>query len=165
MLTGYRRRSGMRDLTDLGDLGAVESMVWPTTGDINTETASLANSVSLLGSDYAASSLTTVDDSVALWQRSWNSFVTDFLQWQASPYFWNPSRRNQLVDYRKRFNDLLAAYHNLGGNTLIAPLPGDALQPDSLDKIMTAVKWGGVLLIAGGVVKLASDAGIFKRRT
>lgn len=150
----------------LGDLGAVESVVWPTTGDLETETRSLAQSISLLGSDYAASLLSTSNSSVATWERSWNSFVTDFLQWKDSPYFWNPTRRNQLVEYRRRFNELLAQYKGLGTSaiTLISPVTGDRVAPDSLDKVMTAVKWGGALLIVGGVLKLASDSGLFKRR-
>lgn len=151
----------------LGDLGAVESVVWPTTGDLDTETRSLGITISTLGHDYAASSLTTSDDSVALWERSWNDFVTDFLQWQSSPYFWNPTRRDQLLEYRRRFNALLDQYRGLGGaaQTFLAPVAGDRAAPDSLDKIMTAVKWGGVLLVVGGVVKLANDSGLFKRRT
>ena len=163
MIASYRRRPDMRGMGDLE--GGIESAVWPTTGDINTETQSLAITISSLGADYGNSSLSTADDAVAMWQRDWNAFVTDFLQWKDAGWFWNPTRRDALVNYRARFNILLAQYHNLGGSaqTLINPVAGDQPTPDSLDTMMSAVKWVGIGLIAAGVLKLANDSGLFRR--
>lgn len=150
---------------DEGDDGlqGVEASIWPTTGNIDDETNSLAITISTLGHDYAASSLSTSNPTVDTWQRGWNGFVTDFLAWKSSSYFWNPTRRDELVGYRARFNALLAAYQGLGGPTFQAAVEGAAAAPDSLDKIMTAAKWGVLALGIGLAYKVTADLGLLKR--
>ncbi len=159
MLNGSSRRR-----RSLGGLGALEADVWPPTHGLDSETNSLAQTISTFGHDYAFSILTTADPAVEAFQRAWNDFVTDFLSWKSTPYFWNPTRRDQLVEYRAKFNRLLQIYKTLGpaATTTVAPVVGDQVQPDSLDKVMVAVKWGGVLLAGGLVYKVLSDTGLLR---
>ncbi len=157
MMRGFsnRRRQG---------LGALEADVWPPTHGLDSETNSLAQTIATFGHDYAFSLLDAGDPAVQMFQRAWNDFVTDFLQWKEGPYFWNPTRRDQLVEYRAKFNRLLQQYQALGPEaaTSVAPVVGDHVQPDSLDKVMTAVKWGGIVLGAGLVYKILSDTGLLR---
>jgi hypothetical protein len=158
MLSGTdRRRRGME---------GVEASVWPTTGDIDNETNSLAQTISTFGHDVAWSNTTVTDDVFQTFLRAWDGFVTDFLTWKEGAWFWNPTRRDQLIDYKARFNQLLQRFQALGigASTDVTPVVGDRPAPDSLDKVMTAVKWGGIALIVVGGLKLASDSGWLRRR-
>ncbi len=131
-------------------LNGVESSTWPTTGDIDTETNSLALSVVALGHDPAVSSPLVGD----AWLAAWNLFVDDFNQWKDAAWFWNPTRRDQLISYRARFNDLLSQLQNISGEASpIAPVQGSHKEPDSIDKLVDAAKFVGVLVGLGLVVK------------
>jgi len=116
-------------------MSGVEGAIWPTTGDIDTETNSLAISIQQLGNDIFNSN---VSASVAGWQPfqdAWNAFVADFDQWQNAGWFWNPTRRDELLDYRARFNALLSQMQGLGIATNATPLASTA-PPDELDKVL-----------------------------
>ncbi len=131
-------------------LNGVESSTWPTTGDIDTETNSLTLSVVALGHDPSVSSPLVGD----AWLAAWNLFVDDFNQWKDAAWFWNPTRRDQLISYRARFNDLLSQLQNISGEASpIAPVQGSRKEPDSIDKLVDAAKFIGVLVGLGLVVK------------
>jgi hypothetical protein len=122
-------------------MGDVASDTWPSTGAIDTETASLATSVAELGRDifdaFGRGSYDVEDQNVQALQNSWNAFLADFNQWQASGYFWNPSRRDELVSYRARFNRELAQWKGLGAagvTTAAAAVAGAVLPQSPLDK-------------------------------
>lgn len=145
-------------------LGAVESSVWPTTGDIDAETQSLATTIATLGHDIAGSGVDPSTIEYQSFERAWNGFVTDFLAWQDAPWFWNPTRRDQLVSYRQRYNQLLASYKTLPASyTAQEPVSGDHPEPDSLDNVMRAVKWGGIALGVYLGVRLLYDTGVLRK--
>lgn len=112
-------------------LGAVESSLWPSTGDIDTETASLATSVHQLAEDiFQAQPLPDTADYNAF-QNAWNAFIADFNQWKDAGWFWNLTRRDQLLGYRTRFNALLDKAKTLGANTMAAPQADTGTDPVS----------------------------------
>jgi len=121
-------------------LGDVADDTWPSTGAINTETASLATSVAQLGRDifdgFGRDDTSWVDDpAVDALRNAWNAFLADFGQWKDSAYFWNPSRRDELVSYRARFNDLLAQWRSVPAVVTAAkPVAGAAPAKSPLDK-------------------------------
>ena len=55
-------------------------------------------------------------------QNAWNAFIADFDQWKDAGWFWNLTRRDQLLGYRTRFNALLEKSKTLGTVTM-APVP------------------------------------------
>lgn len=135
-----------------GGFAGVEDSLWPPTGDLDTATESLALSVSELGHDVIADNTGSGDD-VQTWLRAWNAFVRDFTQWKGAGYYWNPSRRDALVDYRRRFNDLLARYHELPGaiTTGAEAVKGDTPGASPLaqaESLVTKVV-GGALVLGG----------------
>jgi hypothetical protein len=112
-------------------LGAVESSLWPTTGDIDTETASLAASVHQLAGDiFDAQPLPDTAD-YQVFQNAWNAFIADFTQWKDAAWFWNLTRRDQLLGYRTRFNELLDKAKALGTSTLASPQADSGTDPVS----------------------------------
>jgi hypothetical protein len=122
-------------------MGDVAADTWPSTGAIDTETASLATSIDQLGRDifdaFGRDSYNVDDPAVGSLQNAWNAYLADFAQWQTSAYFWNPSRRDELVSYRARFNALLAQWKGLAGAGVItaaAPVAGATLPKSPLDK-------------------------------
>lgn len=159
-------------LGGLGELGDVASDTWPSTGAVNTETASLATSVAQLGRDifdaFARDSYPVDDPAVGALQNAWNAFLADFNQWQAAGWFWNPSRRDELIVYRARFNALLAQWRAVPSVvTVAAPVagaePAKGGLAEAADRVETIVKWGALLV--GGVVafKVAGDLGLFSQ--
>lgn len=120
-------------------MGDVVDDTWPSTGAIDTETASLAVSVAQLGRDifdgFGRDAYPVDDPGVGALQNAWNAFLADFNQWKDAAWFWNPSRRDELVTYRARFNDLLAQWR--GVPTVITaakPVAGAAPAKSPLDK-------------------------------
>jgi hypothetical protein len=144
--------SGDSSFTGFGD---VADALWPTTGDIDTATNSLALTIQQLGSDIFNDNGNASDPNYQAFLDAWNTFVADFTQWKGVSLYWNPTRRDELVDYRKRFNDLLTLYHSFSGAlTLgIQAVPGAVLAPSLL------VQWGGLISkVVGGV---AAVGGIY----
>ena len=118
-------------------LGDVSTDTWPSTGAIETETASLEISVQQLGRDiFNDSTVSAASDDYQALQNAWNSFVADFDQWRDAAWFWNPSRRDELIGYRARFNALLAQWRGLGVVTAAAPVVGDKPATSPLDQVL-----------------------------
>jgi hypothetical protein len=118
-------------------LANIAEETWPTTGEIDTETASLLLSVQALARDIFDSGVSSSPEYFTL-QNQWNAFASDFAQWRASAWFWNPGRRDELVAYRARFNALLGAWQALPGGgvqTAATPVAGAELPPSTLDKV------------------------------
>ena len=159
-------------LAGLGELGDVASDTWPSTGAINTETASLATSVAQLGRDifdgFGRDSYPVDDPGVGALQNAWNAFLADFNQWQASAYFWNPSRRDELISYRARFNALLAQWRAVPSVvTVAAPVagaePAKGGLAEAVDHVEAIVKWGALIVGGAMALKVASDLGVFAK--
>lgn len=148
-----RARAPSRGMNGFGD---VAGETWPTTGEINTETASLALSISSLGRDIFNSETPDSPDYFAL-ENGWNTFVADFGQWKDAGWFWNPGRRDELVAFRARFNALLDKWKALGNGAVITvagPVAGATAPPSTLDKaadIARSLVWvvgiGGALWV------------------
>ena len=153
-MTRYRRNR------QVSSLSGIESAVWASTGDIDTETDSLLITIQTFTADRMDSDIAS-HPSYPAWLNVWNGFAQDFAQWRDSAWFWNPTRRDQLLEYRRRFNELLASYKSLGpsATTGLSPLAHDRPEPDSLDKLMKVAKWGIGILIVGGIIKVAVDTG------
>lgn len=138
----------------MSGFGDIAGETWPTTGEINTETASLALTVSSLGRDIFNSETPNSPEYYTL-QNAWNTFVADFGQWKDAGWFWNPGRRDELVAYRARFNHLLDLWKGLGNGAVLTvadPVAGDTLPPSPLDKaadIARSLVW--VLGIGGAL--------------
>ncbi len=128
-------------------MGAVEGALWPTTGDIDVETDSLATAIAQLGHDIG-NSQTPNSDAYFVFQNAWNSFVADFGNWKDAAWFWNPTRRDQLLDYRSRFNQLLEQARTLNVATAAAMQKAQP-EPDTLDKLLAAVN---KIVIVGALV-------------
>ena len=128
-------------------LGAVETALWPSTGDIDTETASLATSVQELAQDIFNANV-PADDTWATFQNAWNAFIADFNQWKDAGWFWNLTRRDQLLSYRTRFNTLLDKAKSMGVGTLAAPQADSGTDP--LSKMLGTLTTVGIVI--GGAV-------------
>jgi hypothetical protein len=120
-------------------MGNVADDSWPSTGAINTETASLATSVAQLGRDifdgFGRDAYPIDDPAVQALQNAWNAFLADFSQWRDSAWFWNPSRRDELISYRARFNELLSQWRGVPDViTAAKPVEGAAPAKSALDK-------------------------------
>lgn len=129
----------LRRVAAVPALSGVEDDTWPSTGAIDTETASLATSVAQLGRDifdgFGRDAYPIGDAGVQALQNAWNAFLADFDQWKDAAWFWNPSRRNELVSYRARFNDLLAQWRSVPEVVTAAkPVAGAAPAKSPLDK-------------------------------
>jgi heme oxygenase len=131
-------------------MGAVEGSLWPTTGDINNESQSLAASIQQVGRDIFNSSVSGDSDAYATFQNSWNTFVQDFDAWKDASWFWNPTRRDELIEYRGRYNALLSQMRALGISSLAADQKTSA--PNPLD---TALSVLNKLIIGGAVLGVA----------
>lgn len=129
-------------------LGAVESSLWPTTGDIDTETASLAIQVHQLAQDVFNANV-PADDKWSVFQDAWNAFIADFDQWKDASWFWNLTRRDQLLSYRSKFNALLTQAKALGVGTLAAPQASEK-EADPLSKFFGTATT--VAMVVGGAV-------------
>jgi hypothetical protein len=163
---GRAHRSGALAAAALGDVAAD---TWPSTGAINTETASLATSVAQLGKDifagFGRDSYPVDDPGVGSLQNAWNAFLADFNQWRDAGWFWNPSRRDELIGYRARFNALLAQWRVVPSVvTVAAPVAGDAPEKNpiekAVDKAVDIAKWAALLVGAVAAWKVASDLGV-----
>src|SRR5882672_9556011 len=108
------------DMRGFSGFSGVEDSIWPSTGSLDTETASLDATVKELGTDIFNDTVSASNENYQTFLNAWNTFVADFNQWLKAAWFWNPTRRDELVDYRKRFNSLLTRYHafdSLGATT------------------------------------------------
>jgi hypothetical protein len=117
-------------------MGAVENSFWPTTGDVDSETNSLEQSVAQLGRDVftafgASDTLSGDNPDFLAFSSAWNAFYEDFEAWRTAGWFWNPTRRDQLLEYRTRYNALLLEAKRLGVGTLAAPLADHGEDPVS----------------------------------
>lgn len=140
-------------LTGVGDiyLSGVEDSLWPTTGDINTETASLETTVQNLGQDILLDQVSASDPNWQVFQNKWNAFVADFDQWRNASWFWNPTRRDDLLSYRSRFNSLLDQYHGINGavTTGVSAVKGASPSPgpfDSANQLLGHIATGAVIV-------------------
>jgi hypothetical protein len=129
----------LRGASTVPSLGDVAEDTWPSTGAIDTETASLATSVAQLGRDifdgFGRDAYPIDDAGVQALQNAWNAFLADFNQWKDAAWFWNPSRRDELVSYRAKFNALLAQWQSVPQVITVAkPVAGAAPAKSSLDK-------------------------------
>jgi hypothetical protein len=123
-LTPYMSVSGR------AGFGAVENSLWPTTGDIDTETASLATQVHQLAQDIFNANV-PADDTWSVFQNAWNAFIADFNQWKDAAWFWNLTRRDQLLNYRTKFNALLDKAKSMGIGTMASPQADTGSDPVS----------------------------------
>jgi hypothetical protein len=141
-------------------MGAVESALWPTTGDLDTETASLSLQIEQLGRDIF-NAFGGLDTSGADWDQfssGWRTFLDDFRQWRDAGWFWNPTRRDQLLGYRTTFNAMLAQAKRLGVGTLAAPQKDEG--DDPLSKFLGTLTT--VVIVAGVAVGAYYGAKIIK---
>lgn len=132
---------GNMSMTGLGD---VANDTWPSTGEIDNETKSLDLTIRQLAQDSFNGELPGFGDTSL--QTAWNTFIADWSQWRDAAYFWNPGRRDELLTYRKRFNDLLALMKGAGTVTTIGTtqVGSTTAAPDGLDKvsdILTKALW------------------------
>jgi hypothetical protein len=135
-------------------LGAVENDTWPSTGALETETQSLWLSMLQLSKDVFNSNA-YVDD---VWTRSWNTFVADVQQWKDAGWFWNPTRRDELLEYRRRFNTLLAQFQGAGVSTGAEQQAATGSTPlDTVNTILTKALW-----VVGGVGALWAVHSVYK---
>lgn len=118
-------------------LGDVASDTWPSTGEIDTETTSLWNSMMQLSQDWFD---TQSPGWTAQLQNAWNAFVADFTNWKNSSYFWNPGRRDELLDYRKRFNTFVTNFTAAGVSTDVTPaqVGSTVILPSGLDSVVSS---------------------------
>lgn len=139
-------------------LGDVADAFWPTTGDIDTATNSLAITIQELGTDIFNDTGNASDDSYQAFLTAWDAFVADFDQWKDTTLYWNPTRRDELIDYRKRFNDLLSTYQGFSGSLTVGvkPVPGDTPSPNPL----VALEGIASKVVAGVVIVGALYAGV-----
>jgi hypothetical protein len=135
-------------LLDQANLGGVENDTWPSTGAIDTETNSLDLSIRQLAQD-------AFDQGLPGWtpveQNAWNAFIADWKQWKDSGYYWNPTRRDELLGYRARFNKFLGQFGSAGVETQ-AEAQAAIRGPDAFDSasgLLTKALWvvGGVGLL------------------
>lgn len=140
-------------------LGDVAADTWPSTGEIDTETQSLATSIQQLAQDW-------FDTQSPGWtpqlQNSWNAFVADFNNWKNSGYFWNPGRRDELLGYRGRFNTFIASFNNAGVSTDVTPgqVGSTVALPDALDKVSDITT--KALYVVLGIGALWAGATVYK---
>jgi hypothetical protein len=144
-------------------MGALEDALWPSSGALDTEEKSLQLQISALGHDIAFSSAPASDDRVQSFLRTWNAYVQDFLNWRSAPWFWNPNRRDQLIEYRRRFNAFREQFLTLpGSSTTVQPVAG-AKPADGpfdqavkiLNKVVIVVAIGAGLWVASTVYREA----------
>jgi hypothetical protein len=143
------------DMSGFRGFAGVEDSIWPSTGAIDTETASLDATVKELGSDVFADTVSASNANYQVWLTAWDTFVADFNQWMSSSWFWNPTRRDELVDYRKRFNSLLTRYHAFdsvgavtGGTQLVAGAAPSKSAIDTLADNYGKIVTGGIIIAA-----------------
>lgn len=142
-------RPAMPSLASMRGFGDVATDTWPTTGAIDTETESLGLSISQLATDIFNSDNTPDGDAYFTLQNAWNTFVADFTQWKNAAWFWNPSRRDELVAYRARYNALLKQWQALPGvQTAAAPVANATLPKSPLD---TGLAIAGDLVWVAGI--------------
>lgn len=142
-MIAYQRRRRFR----YPGLGAVENDTWPSTGALETETESLRLSVMQLARSIFDAVAVPSDD----WQNAWNTFVADFNQWRDSGYFWNPTRRDELLEYRKRFNALLAQFQNIGIGSAVTTTNATPTQVSPLQQASALITKVGWVLAIGAV--------------
>lgn len=143
-------------------LGAIENSLWPSTGDIDTETKGLDSQITELGRDVfnwfpnADTSTPQVDQ----FSSGWNAFLDDWRNWRDAAWFWNLTRRDQLLGYRSRFNQLLAAAKSLSVGTLATPQADTGTDPFSklLGTLTTVAIVAGVGIGAFYGVKIFKEA-------
>ena len=108
------------------------------------------------------------DPGVQALQNAWNAFLADFRQWQAAGWFWNPSRRDELIGYRARFNALLAQWRSVPAVVTAAVAvagaePAKGGLAEAVDHVETIVKWGALIVGGAMAIKVASDLGVFSK--
>lgn len=130
-------------------MGAVEGALWPSTGDIDRETESLAIAIRQLGHDIG-NSVTPNSDAYFAFERGWNAFVADFGQWKDGGWYWNPTRRDQLLEYRQRFNALLEQARTFQVASVAVAQKAQP-EPDGVDKLLAAVNKVVIVGAAVGV--------------
>lgn len=137
-------------------LAGVESDTWPSTGAIDVETNSLDLSIKQLAADWFRTAPDNTADPGLL--AAWNTFIADWSQWRDAAWFWNPTRRDELLGYRKRFNDFLTRFNNAGVGSLAMPQATSGL--DALDKagdLLTKAMW-----VVGGIGALWAANTVYK---
>lgn len=132
-------------------LGAVENDTWPSTGAIDTESNSLDLAIKQLARDNFDQGMPSWDSTL---QNSWNTFVADWNYWLNTGYFWNPTRRDELLEYRKRFNDLRTQMQ-AGGVSTYTPEQVSTKGANAFDvagSLLTKTLWvvGGVAVLLVG---------------
>ncbi len=88
--------------------------------------------------------------------------MNDFTNWKNSSYFWNPGRRDELLDYRKRFNVFVTNFQAAGVSTDVTPqqVGATAPLPDGLDKVSDILT--KALYVVVGVGVLWAGATVYK---
>lgn len=136
-------------------LAGVENDVWPSTGALDVETNSLDLSIQQLAHDNFDQGMLGWD---SVLQNAWNTFIADWNQWKSAGWFWNPSRRDELLSYRKRFNDLLAQIQARGTSTQTQPVAAVGVTPfDQVSSMLTKTAW-----IVGGVAAIWAASTVYK---
>lgn len=138
-------------------IGALETDSLPRAHEINAASEELEQKIAGLSRDIEAKG-----NLPPSFSNQWNDFKAAFVEWfgtkdKRKKWFNSWLRRDEVLNFRRRFNDLLTAFRSLGGSALQAGYTEQQTKKDSdSDKDSPYLKWG---LIFGGVVAVGYGIG------
>ncbi len=159
-----------RPAQGLAGVAGFETDFLPNRYEINAAADDLQSKILIFSRDFTARQSPGTDEEYQRFLSQWNAFVGDFNAWHGVFFWWSTwSRREELLQFRKRFNDLVAEYESLGGQTSDVVVPFDKQEISTDDqgppsKWHSTMKWVAAgAIVLGGAYAIGKVAPIAKR--
>lgn len=140
------------------------STVRAASGELNNRIAALAADAANYRVSHYGSDMSKAPANLRAWIVAWDTFIKQWNEWDPSTFFvFNTSkRRDELLAFRARFNELLNAVAPMIGQTAtVSAYQATQLQPppsaSTASAILGAAKWIGIgAIVIGGAYGASS---------
>jgi hypothetical protein len=137
--------------------GDVESDWFPWAAEIDAATQELSMKIQGLNTDIKT---LKISDSFRV---QWVDYVKLFVAWRDSTWFNSWKRRDELLNFRRRFNDFHAALKSQSNDMVTSPYDKRSISKDSSNEWAPIAKTGLVVLgVLAGAYALGQITGFAK---
>ena len=163
--------AGQPNGQQLGGLQGFETDFLPNRYEINAAADELQTQILTFARDFTSRATPSDNESYQRFLDQWNTFVGDFNAWHDDWWWSTWSRREELLQFRRRYNQLVAEYQAMGGRPSQVVKEYDEQEISTDDKgppsqWHSTIKWiaagaivlGGVYVL-GPAIRTATKAG------